>query len=150
MKLLTWKILFFVLQSQVFGKMFVILDERIEKCVKPDEDAGVYDFSSMKLIAEDDTTVFVNGSVKFLRDIKAPWHVHLFTERFTKGSWNVLAFVRDMKDFCAHIHSKSELWYNSMIVHQGCPLSAGVRSVIACKKLKITKLRIPFSVGVEV
>jgi hypothetical protein len=116
-----------------FGKIEIILHETFEKCVKPEEEAGVIDMTSFELIAESDSDVFMNGSVKFLKEIKAPWIVHAYTEKFIRGQWSLYAMEKKISDFCAVIHKKSEIWYNYMKDLPGCPLEQGVSShLLAC------------------
>lgn len=111
------------------AKMTMILDEGFEKCVEPEEDANVFDISSAEIVAESDTEVYFNGSVKFLRAIESPWFVHVYTEKFERGGWNVYAMDRKIKDFCAVIHSSLEIWYRFTKDLKGCPLAAGVSPI---------------------
>lgn len=104
----------------------IILHETIENCAEPGEEAGVFDMTNFELIAESDTDVFINGTVKFLKEIKAPWITHAFTEKFMGGRWSLYALERKFPDFCAVMHSRTEIWYNYMKDLPGCPLKKGV------------------------
>lgn len=103
-----------------------VFAESFEECVKPKDKAGVCDFSSMEVIAEDQKHSFLNGSFKFMKDLKAPWDYKLYTERFERGQWNVFAFNKRVKDFCAVMHKSSEPWYGFYKGVPGCPAAKGV------------------------
>lgn len=110
------------------AKITMILDEGFEKCVEPEEDANVFDFSNAEIVAESDTDVYFNGSVKFLKKVESPWFLHIYTEKFERGEWNVYAMNRKIKDFCAVLHNPLEVWYRYSKNLKGCPLAAGVSS----------------------
>lgn len=114
--------------SFAFGKMEIYLDEKIEKCVDAQDDAGYLDLSDFFIVAESDTSVFLNGSVRFLKTIESPWKVHMVGEKFERGEWNVYAFNKKVADFCAVMHSPAEVWYPYFKDFNGCPIEAGVSS----------------------
>lgn len=110
----------------VVGKMEIIIDEKIDNCTKPYEIAEVWDFSNFELIAESDTEVYANGSVKFLKDVDGRWAANIFAEKFYRGQWNIYAFDKKVPDFCASKHNPAELWYKYFKDTKPCPLKAGV------------------------
>lgn len=112
--------------SIALGKMEIVLDEKLEKCVDAKDDAGFYDMSEFEIVAESDTKVFLNGSIKFLRNVEAPWSVHIFAEKFNRGQWNVYAIDKTVPDFCSVMHRPSEPWYLYLKDFGGCPIKAGV------------------------
>jgi hypothetical protein len=111
----------------LFRKVVPILSEEYENCATPEEDYGVADFSEYELIAVNDYEVFINGSVKILRDIESPLPVHVFAERFERGQWIVMYYDTKRADFCKSMKDSSEIWYDIMKDMKGCPLKAGVR-----------------------
>lgn len=114
-------------------KVVTMFDEAIKDCTTPETKAGVYDFTGMDVIAQDDTHAFLNGTWKFLKDVKSPWVYVIYTERFERGQWNVYAFNKRVSDFCKVIHSPTESWYNIYKNVDGCPLKAGVSFNLNCQ-----------------
>ena len=112
--------------SSIFGKMEIIIDERIENCTKPGDEGGAFDISNIELIAETDTEVFANGTLRFIKNLGAPWYVNAFTEKFHRGQWNLFALDKKIPDFCAVMHSSTEMWYKYFKDFKGCPLNFGV------------------------
>lgn len=112
--------------SIAFGKMEIVIDEKLEKCVDAKDDAGVSDLSEFEIIAESDTKVFLNGSIKFLKNVEAPWMIHMFAEKLHRGQWNVYAIDKTVPDFCSVMHSPKEVWYPYVKDFGGCPIAAGV------------------------
>lgn len=118
--------------SSVLGLIEIVVDERIEKCTKPGDEVFL-DISNLELIAETDTTVFANGTIRFMKNVGAPWYTHSFSERFQRGQWNLFAFDKKISDFCAVMHRPTELWYKYFKNLKGCPLNVGVSVVYIIK-----------------
>lgn len=118
--------------SPSFSRIEIILHETLENCVQSGEEAGVIDMTKFELIAVSDTEVFLNGTVKFLKAIKAPWIVHAFTEKNIRGQWSLYALEKKIPDFCEVMHRKSEIWFSYMKDLPGCPLEKGVNKSVFC------------------
>lgn len=103
-----------------------VFAETFEECVKPKDKAGIVDFTSIEVIAQDQSHSFLNGTFNFLKDLKAPWDYRMFTERYERGHWNVFAFNKRVADFCAVMHKPSEPWYAIYKTIPGCPAAEGV------------------------
>lgn len=131
MKFINFFICFFIYLPFTLGKMEIIMSETIEKCSKPNEEARVFDISELELIAVSDTEIIINGSIKFLKEIKAPWVSDSFSEQFYRGQWDMYVYQRRFPDFCAVLHSPVEVWYNYTKTFKSCPLKPNVR----CNKL---------------
>jgi hypothetical protein len=113
--------------SSLFRKVVPILSEEYENCASPEEDYRLTDFSEYELIAVNDYEVFINGSVKVLKDIDGPVPLHVYAERFERGQWNVMYYDTKRTDFCKSMKDPTEVWYDIMKDKKGCPLKAGVR-----------------------
>lgn len=107
-------------------KIVPIIMEEFENCADPDEDYKLADFSNYELIAINDYEVFINGSIKLLRDLVSPMPVHIFAERYERGEWCVMYYDTKRSDFCSAMKNPSEIWYDKMKDLKGCPLTAGV------------------------
>lgn len=111
--------------SLVFGKMEIIVDEKIVNCTEPGDLAGAMDFSQVELVAESDTTIVSNGTIRFLKPVKAPWKVHAYAERFTRGQWTLYGYNKKIDDFCTVMHNPTEIYYKWFKVCPKCPLEVG-------------------------
>jgi hypothetical protein len=116
--------------SSLFRKIVPIISEEYENCARPEEDYGAIDFSSYELIALNDYEVFVNGSVKMLKDIKGILPIHIFAERFERGQWVVMYYDTKRPNFCKSLKDPVEIWYEAAKDLKGCPLKPGVRSFV--------------------
>lgn len=125
-------VLFLLLIDCSDSKVLIIIYEDYERCVEPEEEAGKLDFSDLHIIALSDTKVYLNGSVKFLKDINAPWRIFAFGERFIRNKWLMDSIHRKVSDLCQSIQSPLEPWYfiTSKFEHKNCPFPAGVISSI--------------------
>lgn len=113
-------------ECQILRKFVSVFDKRIENCAKPEEDAKALDVSNFEFIAESDEDVFINGSIKILRDFKNPVPVHFYAERFDRDQWIVTYFDQKRPDFCAAFKDPKEVWYTKFQKQKGCPLKAEV------------------------
>jgi hypothetical protein len=119
-----------VTQTRLISKFIPIIDERVENCAKPGKDAKAWDLSNYELIAESDEDIFINGSMKVLREINEGLPVHIYAERFERDQWHVMYFNQKRPDFCASLKNPSEVWYNKLKNKKGCPLNIGVSEQI--------------------
>lgn len=126
-------VIFLLLHSfflcKVYGLWGVIIYEEIEICGEKEERAGVFEFSELEIFAESDEHVYLNGTWKFLKEIKSPWKSHVFTERKIRGKWSTEILNKKIPDFCEVIQRPTEPWYHvtSKFEHKDCPFPAGVR-----------------------
>lgn len=127
---LTFKGLTFALFAVNFCdfKLIPIIYEDFEICVTPEENAGKFDYSELEIIAETDTKVYMNGSWKFLKEVKSPWTSVVFTEKYERGKWNVEMFYKRIPNFCESIQKETEPWYHitKHFEPKSCPFPAGV------------------------
>ena len=113
--------------SQLLRTFGLIVDEKIENCAPPDQDAKAFDLSKYEFIAVTDYEGYVNGSVKFLRKIDGKIPFHVYTEKFDRGQWHMSVYNAVREDFCSSWHDPKEAWYTKMKRHKGCPLEIGVK-----------------------
>lgn len=113
----------------VTGKIMVLPDDKIEPYVKPEDAAGVFDISKLEIVIESDTDIFLNGTWKFLKEVKK-WKGQNIAEQFDRGAWSKRGIDRKWDDFCPQIHNPTELWYNMFKKVKECPFPAGVNLTI--------------------
>lgn len=68
----------------------------------------------------------MNGTWKFLNEIKRPWKANVRTEKYTQGQWLMQALNRTYDDFCDSLHLATEPWAYAFEGKESCPISAGV------------------------
>ena len=85
-----------------------------------------FDYTNFQIIPINDTHTVLNGYVKFLKGITAPWHVHWHTEQYERGHWLQRGYVQDIRDFCKEVHNPVQPWYYVTTNFKGCPIPAGV------------------------
>ena len=102
------------------------MDEKIENCAPPDQDAKALDTSNFELIAVTDYESYINGSIKFLKKLDGKIPFHAYTEKFDRGQWHMSVY-NARRDFCSSWHDPKEVWYAKMERHKGCPLEVGVK-----------------------
>jgi hypothetical protein len=107
-----------------------VVSGSFENCSPQDQDAKAFDVSNFEMIAESDTDVYMNGSVKFMRDVGSNTGVHIFYEKLIRGQWNIEVFNANRSSFCASLQNPMEGWYIKTKKLKGCPLKAGVRSAL--------------------
>lgn len=132
----TWKMLKFIflflltiLLVSFEAKIVMIVNEEYEKCMKPEQEAGKFDFSKFEIVATSETEVAYNGTAKVLKRIASPWRLKVFSEKYTRGSWQQTGMLRDMEDFCPKFGSPLEVWHPFMRKYMNprtCPIDAGV------------------------
>lgn len=96
--------------------------EKVEICLPP---AGVLDMSSIRIIVTSDVDYFINGTIKFLKPVKAPWKIHCTAEQFYRDQW-VPGFGQKMADYCAEKRNPANVFSQLMEGKKDCPLDAGV------------------------
>lgn len=111
------------------AKVVPVISEQYETCVSPENSAGKYDTSGVELIALTDTDLFVNGSLKILKEVKSPFSGKVFAERFDRGAWSLELFNRNYNDFCTTFINPLEPSYvfTSKMEPKACPFPANVR-----------------------
>lgn len=112
------------LNRVVFAKMEIMVDESLQNCTKPGT-GGALDFSEFELIAESDTVLYMNGSVKFLKTAALPFKNYVYAEKFERGQWTLQAFERKYPDFCNVKNDPKEVAYSYFRVCPKCPFEAG-------------------------
>lgn len=105
--------------------MEIILDEKLENCTAPGVKAGALDFSEFELIAESDTEIFANGTVKFLKNAASPFKNRVYAEKFDRGQWTPQLIDKKYPDFCAVKNIPSEPFYKYFLDCPKCPFQAG-------------------------
>jgi hypothetical protein len=121
----SWFIVLICLYSTVNGKVVIDFYEEIFNCNKKGE-AGFFDLSGLELFVDDSYKTYVNGTWKFLKDVKSPWNWHIYAEEFERGEWNIRAVNRNISDMCPTLHSPLEPWYKLYKDQPGCPIKVGV------------------------
>jgi hypothetical protein len=91
-----------------------------------DKLANMFDMSSIRLIPESDTLTFLNGTLKFLKDMNMKWGVRVYTEHRVQGSWVIQAFDRKYIDMCESMKNALEPFHPYVKDKKPCPLKAGV------------------------
>lgn len=81
-----------------------ILDEKIDKCAEE----TTLDSSSFEFVMINDTATIANGSIVFIRDLKAPINGGFYGEQYERGLW-FKKFERKFSDFCQNILSVGEV-----------------------------------------
>ncbi|KAG5681612.1 hypothetical protein PVAND_011028 [Polypedilum vanderplanki] len=119
---------FFVLLQlflSVNSYMKAVVNSDLFKCDGYDIDGGAIDFSNFEYIPFNDTHTFVNGTWKFLIEVKSPWKFRAYTERKYGSIWSMTAFDRTYKDFCAILNNPLEPVYPFTKDQPKCPIPAG-------------------------
>lgn len=112
-----------------YAKIFPVVNEQFEICVKPENWSGRFDYSEMEIVAVTETKVYLNGTWLFLKEVKSPWQYELIAEKFERGVWNIQAYHKRIPDFCQVLHSPIDPWYlvTSKFEPYNCPYPSGVR-----------------------
>lgn len=110
-------------------KKNTILDfeDDLKDCTNEEERAGYFDLKELNIYVADDLKSYLNGTWKFLKDVNSPWHWLTIVEEFKRGAWVPWIIRRNIPDWCAVMHSSSEVWYGIYKDQPGCPIKAGVR-----------------------
>jgi hypothetical protein len=112
-----------IIQSSI-GKIVLLPDDKIEIC--SEEKSGHFSYDDLHIEIESDTDIFLNGSVKFLKEVKSPWNLKAYAEQSVRDKWIVAMFNRKIPDYCAAMKQHGEFWYDMLKDKQGCPILEGV------------------------
>lgn len=94
------------------GKILPLIDETFENCASPEEDARALDFSNFEIVAETDTNVYTNGTVKVLIDFGKKLPFRVYAEKLQRdGKWMIDSLDIKRSDFCASLYDPAEFWY---------------------------------------
>lgn len=113
--------------AAVFRKFGMIVDEKVENCATPENDAKAFDLKNFELIALSDFDVFINGTIEMTRKFVSPIPFRVYAEKFDRNQWNLAVFNANRPDFCKSFHDPAELWYSKFKKFKGCPLNVGVK-----------------------
>lgn len=110
------------------SEIVVLPYDNLERITDPKNDPEWLDCSNLEVVMESDYDVFLNGTIKVLKDIKhVP--VKLYAEKYDRGQWHVALYNKKLRNFCTKFHSSLELWYYYTKNFPRCPLKAGVRTI---------------------
>ena len=68
----------------------------------------------------------MNGSLKFLQDIKNYLPVTFHAEHYDRGQWLQQGYVQKMENFCSEIHNPLQPWFYASKGLKGCPIQKDV------------------------
>lgn len=105
--------------------MEVLPHDNIENCNESGEPSKALDMTGLEVIIESDNDFYLNGTVRFLIAITAPWEIYAYGERFYRNSW-VHGAEKKMRDFCAEMEDKSSPAQSFLKDKQKCPFRPGV------------------------
>lgn len=103
--------------------------EKIERCSGPGKRIEVLDFSKFHIIVESDEDFYLNGSLKFLKEVKAPQRTKLAGERWIRDKW-IPGVEKKAEDCCEALKNKLHPSYQILGEQKYCPMSAGVSLLI--------------------
>lgn len=119
-------IIFSLLFISVNSKILPIVNEVFEDCNRGSDTERTFDFSELKfkIISNE---MFIDGKVKFNKELRGQWSVKASVEKLEQGTWLISFLNRYIQDFCQVIKQTSEIWYPiTKHVKQDCPFEAGV------------------------
>jgi hypothetical protein len=107
------------------NKKFVF-DEKVYEC---DEKSvkKVFDHD-LDIIAESEYEMYLNGSLTFLVDIKAPWRIEAVGMKLELGDWHK-KLEKSVQDFCFTKNNPTDIFYPMFGKFKNCPLTKGVRNL---------------------
>jgi hypothetical protein len=85
----------------------------------------VLEYSDNFFVPINDTDTFMNGTIKFLRQINAPWRAEFQFQKYIRGEW-ILELKKTYDDACIEIHNKVGFTYFFMKNIPSCPIAPGV------------------------
>lgn len=59
--------------------------------------------SDFEMISTDDTHTYINGTLKFISDIKQPWKGKIYSEKYDRGQWVINVLDRKYDYICGKI-----------------------------------------------
>jgi hypothetical protein len=118
------------------GKVLILPEELVEKCPEnADNDAGYFGVDAIDIVVESDTDIFLNGSVKILKELKSPWLAEYYAEQFYRDTWVRSPIQRKFDDLCLSFHSPKEIWYKILKDVPECPFEADVNITRTLQKV---------------
>lgn len=119
-------IIFLLLLISVNSKILPIVNEVFEDCNRDGETERTFNFSELKFKIKS-KEMFIDGKLKFNKELSGPWTVKASVEKNERGTWLISFLNRYIQDFCQVIKQTSEIWYPiTKYVKQNCPFQAGV------------------------
>jgi hypothetical protein len=110
-------------------KFAFIVSETYENCAPDGQDANGLDMSEFELIAESDTEVALNGSIKFMRKVESTIPCEVYIEKFIRGQWVKELYDKKFNDLCEAIDNPRNAFYKKFEKQKRCPLDVGVKKV---------------------
>jgi len=120
-----WFTLLIVVPALVESKVLPVPKETFERC---ESDKGDYfNFDDFEMIAINDTSAILNGTVTVLKDMVGPIKAKAYCERYERGQWTMSALRKEVKDFCTEMNLGLEPWYDVFKDRDAktCPFPAG-------------------------
>lgn len=113
------------------SKVQILPEEGVEKCSENVEnEAGYFSVDNLEVLVESDTDIFLNGSVKIMKELKSPWLSEYYAEQFYRDQWVRSPIQRKFDDLCQVFHSPTEMWYPILKDVPGCPFAEGVSNIL--------------------
>lgn len=119
-------LLLFVMAPIIKGKIVLFLDEKVEICSEPGNEANLFNYENLEVLILSDTEIFLNGSIKVLRDIESPWKGLFTAEKNIRNQWNIQC-EKKYPDLCESIHDPAEFTYKITKTLPKCSIAADVR-----------------------
>ncbi|CAO1312890.1 unnamed protein product [Diamesa serratosioi] len=126
------------------GKIVIVIDGDYEDC-----GTSYFDMTGLEFKAYNDTHLFLDGPLKVMKLIQAPWRVKITMEKFENNKWQPPMMSRLIPDFCATIQSPSEFYYHvtKNWVPKHCPYQAGTAIEFKMQQLNEFLLNFPPSMA---
>lgn len=105
--------------------MEVVPYEKIERCPVKGDRIELADYSKFELVVESDYDFFINGTIKFLKEIKRPLKTFVVSERWHRDQW-VTGIELKLDDICEAFENPSHMAHQFLKDQKNCPLSPGV------------------------
>lgn len=104
-----------------------IFDENTYDC--GDENEIKLFVLDLDVIAESEYDMYLNGSLTFLADIKAPWRIEAYGKKLEQGEW-YRKIERKVDDFCFSKNNPADIFHPLFRKFKDCPLKKGVRKML--------------------
>ena len=126
------KVLFLIYTfvSEINSK-FIAVHDKFE-CCNPDGKPNRVDPRQMEVVPIDDGVSALNGTVRVLKVIKAPFHTKITSRKWERGQWVPAIVNKEVYDMCFSIKNPLEMWYpvTRTLKVNGCPVKPGVLKVV--------------------
>ncbi|CAO1339475.1 unnamed protein product [Diamesa tonsa] len=128
----------------VDGKLEVVMDGGYEDC-----GSQYFDLSELEFITYNDTHIFLDGNLKVLRLIQAPWRIKISMEKFENNKWQPSVINRLIPEFCSTIQNPKEVHYHvtKNWVPKNCPYEAGTVIVFKMQQMNEFPFNFPPSLA---